>query len=187
MMSGVSADRKLRDRGIVEARQRGESPAAIAKRFDVSERTVRRLIEQARRAPVDLDELDPDVALREAVAVHREAIEQLGRLGRRGNNASAKVGAAAARARASRDLIQLLAWGGRLPDRPATWRVMLDLKQLGRDVTVLLAAIKQGAIEREAVEQFFVQRVPKANRLPAVPQEEIDKLVRRLAAPRVAA
>src|ERR687896_322010 len=104
-MSGVAAERKLRDRAIVEARGRGEPPAAIARRFDVSERTVRRVIERARVAPVDLDDLDPDEALREAVAVHRETIEQLGRLGRRGKNTSAQVGAMAARARASRDLI----------------------------------------------------------------------------------
>jgi DNA-directed RNA polymerase sigma subunit (sigma70/sigma32) len=80
-MSGVSADLKLRNRHIVQARAAGESPAAIAERFGCSERTVRRVIEQARRAPVDLDSIDPDDALREAVAVHREAIEQLGRLG----------------------------------------------------------------------------------------------------------
>jgi hypothetical protein len=179
-MSAVTGDRKLRDRRIVEARTAGESPASIARRFNVSERTIRRTVEQARREPVDLAEFDPDVALREAVAVHREAIEQLGRLGRRGNNASAKVGAAAARTRASRDLIQLLAWAGRLPGRPPTWRLMLDLKQLGYDLNVLAVAIEQGAVGREAVERFFVQRVPTLERLPPVAQKEIDELVRRL-------
>jgi hypothetical protein len=186
-MSGVSADLKLRNRHIVQARAAGESPAAIAERFGCSERTVRRVIEQARRAPVDLDSIDPDDALREAVAVHREAIEQLGRLGRRGRNESAKVGAAAARARASRDLIQLLAWAGRLPDRPATWRVMLDLKQIGTDLNVLIAAIEQGAVEREDVERFFVRLVPGVDGLPAVKREQIDELVSRLDSPKAAA
>jgi Homeodomain-like domain-containing protein len=114
-MSGVSADLKLRNRQIVEARTAGESPAAIAERFDMSERTVRRVIEQARRAPADLDSIDPDEALREAVAVHREAIEQLGALGRLRDTAFVRVGAGAVRARASHDLVQLARGGAVYP------------------------------------------------------------------------
>jgi hypothetical protein len=52
---------------------------------------------------------------------------------------------------------------------------------------VLAAAIEQGAVEREAVERFFIQRIPKLERLPAVKPEEIEDLVRRLNGSKAAA
>jgi hypothetical protein len=64
---------------------------------------------------------------------------------------------------------------------------MLDLKQIGTDLNVLIAAIEQGAVEREDVERFFVRLVPGVDGLPAVKREQIDELVSRLDSPKAAA
>lgn len=157
-MSGVAVDRKLRDRAIVEARGRGESSAAIAERFRCSERTVRRVIERARRAPVDLDELDPDLALREAIETHRDVLAELTKIGRRGDSSSARVGALRSRALTSRSLIELLAWAGLVPERTRVWRTVRDAREVAR---AFGEAADELGVDRGQLVEALERRLPE--------------------------
>ncbi len=100
---------------------------------------MRRIVASARRASeqalniVNLDDLDPTELLAEVVAIHREVIDDLARLGRLASPSSAAVGAARARATVAAGLVDLLARAGLVPDAPE-WRVLRDVESIAKSL-----------------------------------------------------
>jgi hypothetical protein len=119
-----------RNREIAEARLTGETWDTIAARFGLSERQARRA-EREHLAGVDelaLDE-DPAAVLREAIGVHRWALDRLAVLAERGDNSSARLGAIRSRVATSRDLVELLARAGLVPPTPYAWAAVIDVRR----------------------------------------------------------
>jgi len=126
-----AVQRARRNARIAEARDRGDSWAAIAEAFGLSERAARRCRSDHVQAAVAdaaaaLD-VDPNRVLREAIVVHREVLDGLGVLGREGDSSSARVGALRSRAATSLQLVRLLAWAGLLPDSFGAWSLARDV------------------------------------------------------------
>ncbi|MEW6072923.1 MAG: hypothetical protein AB1726_10085, partial [Planctomycetota bacterium] len=98
----------------------------------------------ALREVVGFDE-DPGEVLREAIGVHRWALDELRRAASSADNSSAKVGAIRSRVATSKDLVDLLARAGVIPATPDRWRDERDLHQIARS---MLAAVER--FERRA-------------------------------------
>ncbi len=111
-----------RAREIAQQRARGLPWADIAALHSLGERQARRIYAAAIRAGATASpEHDAGAALREAVAVHREVLRDLGKVGKAADNSSARVGALRARAETARELVRLLAWAGLVPDTAGAW------------------------------------------------------------------
>ena len=147
-----SSQRAQRNQRIAFARAEGQGWREIAEREGLSVRQAARAAEEHRsvaafRRVAAAPEVDPGALLREVIDGHRAAAERLEALSLEGDNDSARVGAASARARVLRDLFGVAERAGLLPG-PDLWRGARDLHGLARALAI--AAMDAG-VSAEAV------------------------------------
>jgi transposase-like protein len=156
--SMTSVERAARCRSVAEARARGEGWSSIAARHGIGERQARRDRDAWLKhvaATMPLTE-DPHAVLSEVIAHHRAALVDLARLSREGNNPSARVGAARARAETARALLALLAAAGVVPETARAWSFTRDMGVLTRAVAEVCR--RHGIDLSEVLDEF--ERLP---------------------------
>jgi len=136
---------------MATAQDDGETMARLDEREGLSVRQAHRAIAEARTRPptVALDELSPSETLAEVVAVHREVVRELGRLGRLASPSSARVGALKSRAQVAASLVDLLARAGLVP-QAVEWAVLRDVESLATAITRMAAELGVDLAEIEA-------------------------------------
>jgi hypothetical protein len=157
------ADRRARDRLILEARSQGCSWAEIAAKFGLSESAARRGAANAARlrAEQGLDDIDPAAILEEIVRAELVALYRLQELVH-DRNSSVAVGAAKAVGSVGADLRTSLAAAGLIPESGGEIRLRRELQAA---VRALIAVGDRTGIDMDEVQQALSSEPALARRV----------------------
>jgi transposase len=138
----TSSERAERNREIAEARADGKPWKSIAARFGISVKTAQRArAEHLRSSGEHLREtggfrtsIEPAEVLLEAVEAHTWALAKLAEVEEQagGANLAVRLGAITKRARVARELVDLLATAGLVPQGPSQWQFYREADRMGR-------------------------------------------------------
>ncbi len=127
----TASERRRRDAAIVGDRARGLTWPELAGRHNVSERIARRAVEAwYRRAPAELDGLDPDAVVRETLAMLEQSIGDYALLSLTATGEAVRLGAMKARDDAARHRLLVLQSVGWLPPDWQRWRYAQEERKL---------------------------------------------------------
>lgn len=113
-------------REIAGRRATGQTWVAVAAGVDMSERHCRRLHDEYVEQSGHVEDLEPEEVVRQALAVHISALDDLLILAATADNSSAAVGAIRSRVTISHDLLRLMSMVGMLPPPEHAARLRLE-------------------------------------------------------------
>jgi len=126
--------RGQRNTAIVKARLGGLSESFVAEKFGVSERQVRRVLEDYRASCPPLGGLDPEGIVVETLDGYGEAIEQLAEIAATSDHDGARLGAVRAQVEVHSVRLALLQALGALPQDLGRFRIELDVREAARTI-----------------------------------------------------
>ena len=157
------ANRRARDRLILEARSQGRSWAEIAAKFSLSETSARRGAANAARlrAEQGLDDIDPAAILEEIIRAELIALYRLQELVH-DRNASVAVGAAKAVGSVGADLRASLAAAGLIPESGAEVRLEREMRIA---VRALISVAERSGVDIRKVHEAISEQPALARRV----------------------
>ncbi len=154
----LSANRRvLRDSLIVQRRVQGWPLKAIAEEAGITERQVRRVVEERRTLAVGVIEQDPVDVISDMIAAFQASIGDLELMAHRyaDTHPAAAVGAKKAADQGRERLVLLLQATGRLPRDLGAMSDLMELRELASAMVDVVRAFKRGEADADRVEETF--------------------------------
>lgn len=169
MSSLTPAERAARDSRIVAAVRDGEPREAVAARFGITTRQVRRIVSAQPSSgsvavpPLDVPEggplsIDPLGELARAIATHRDAVDRLRGIAIRSGDGPVALGAWKAAAQTARDLLGVLRDAGVTPPSSFDWR---GEGMWARAWAALEAVAREHGLDDESIHAAWVRNLDR--------------------------
>lgn len=143
---GSDEDRDQRDAVIAAAADRGIRYSTLARQYDLSKRSIIRIVtEQREKHHTELvTDADPMTFIQETLGQYEAGIEELALLASNTNHPTVKVAAIRTRIEAVKGRLELLQAVGVVPQNLGTIRVETDAREIARLIVNVLEAFDDG-------------------------------------------